>query len=119
MSDTKEELKPCPFCGAPAARAIHDEQWVAGCSNEQCRNDALIPFSQWNTRPPIPALKVAREALGPFAKCADIASRPATISPQDLWVWKPSSNRRDLPGISVAHLDAAKAALALLAKEGV
>jgi hypothetical protein len=64
MSDTKEELKPCPFCGAPAARAIHDEQWVAGCSNEQCRNDALIPFSQWNTRPPIPALKVAREALG-------------------------------------------------------
>jgi hypothetical protein len=63
MSDTKEELKPCPFCGAPAARAIHDEQWVAGCSNEQCRNDALIPFSQWNTRPPSPALKVAREAL--------------------------------------------------------
>lgn len=69
------ELKPCPFCGQPAAlEHLENGQWSIGCGDDQecvgwmigstyARQSEAI--AAWNTRHPDPkALAVIAEARG-------------------------------------------------------
>jgi hypothetical protein len=67
-------------------------------------------------RKTIQADKLA-EALSPFAIACSEAFGVSTIPDDHVWLWKPSNNKRETNGISLAHLKAAQSALKIL--EGV
>jgi hypothetical protein len=46
-------------------------------------------------------------ALGPFAAC-NPTMFSKVIPDESSWLWKPSNTNQELPGISVAHIKAAK-----------
>lgn len=48
-----------------------------------------------------------REALKPFALAFTESSPVHSIADDKVWLWKPSSNRRETHGISRAHLKTA------------
>jgi len=63
-------------------------------------------------------LKPIVEALTPFAACEPTRFR--SVHPHETWLWKPSrTSNPNEPGIAVAHIDAAKAALQLLKALGL
>jgi len=59
------------------------------------------------------------KALQPFAAVAPNVLNMGNVRPESLYLWKPSNNRKELPGISAAHVRAAADALAAdQAREG-
>lgn len=52
-------------------------------------------------------------ALKPFAACNPTQFGKG-VTDDGTWLWKPNSTNQELPGISVAHIKQAKAALAKL-----
>ena len=70
MSENKpvgnEELKPCPFCGAPAATDYDGDEeprYFAFCSNKECLiHDSGGNFDRWNSRASAPVQGVISRA---------------------------------------------------------
>lgn len=81
MSTSRDELKPCPFCGS--APELHKDKMLGdawlGCMNKEC-------------------------TVAPYIEAPDLAERGGEASAREAW------NRRAIDGIATTYEDADTAA---------
>ena len=89
-----------------------DNEWRVWLASAAARTDvpALADTAlYWQER-----VKELTEALTPFASVELMPMRKDGTKPQDVYLWKPSSNTRDMLGINAAHILEARRVLSQL-----